>query len=105
MPSVLSSLAKPSLGLQRVPLEYSGSLDQYESFDLTSSIGREYPKVQVKNILDDDEKVRDLAILSSERGVLFFRNQDITIEQLKILTNKLGKLAGRPRESGVRIQS
>jgi hypothetical protein len=45
------------------PLEYSGSLDHYESFDVTSVIGREFPKLQLTDILSDDAKVRDLAIL------------------------------------------
>jgi len=45
------------------PLQYSGSLDNYESFDVTAVIGREFPKVQLSELLKDDEKVRDLAIL------------------------------------------
>jgi hypothetical protein len=44
------------------PLEYSGTLDHYESFDVTSVIGREFPKVQLTDILKDDAKIRDLAI-------------------------------------------
>jgi hypothetical protein len=44
------------------PLQYSGSLDQYESFDVTAVIGREYPKLQLTEILSDDAKLRDLAI-------------------------------------------
>ena len=50
------------------PLVYSGTLDNYESFDITSVIGREFPKLQLSDILSDDEKVRDLAIL----GEFFF---------------------------------
>lgn len=45
------------------PLQYSGSLDNYESFDVTSVIGREFPKLQLVDILKDDAKVRDLAII------------------------------------------
>ncbi len=45
-----------------VPLVNSGTLDHYESFDVTSVIGREYPKVQLTEILKDDAKIRDLAI-------------------------------------------
>jgi hypothetical protein len=45
------------------PLAYSGTLDQYESFDVTSIIGREFPKLQLTDILNDDAKIRDLAIL------------------------------------------
>jgi hypothetical protein len=45
------------------PLTYSGSLDQYEQFDVTAVIGREFPTLQLSEILEDDIKVRDLAIL------------------------------------------
>ena len=45
------------------PLKYSGSLDEYESFDVTSVIGREFRNLQVSQILHDDRKIRDLAIL------------------------------------------
>jgi alpha-ketoglutarate-dependent taurine dioxygenase len=83
----------------RAPLTYSGTLDHYESFDVTSVIGREYPKVQLTEILKDDAKIRDLAITVSQRGVVFFRNQDIDIEDQKILGQKLGELTGKPETS------
>jgi hypothetical protein len=85
------------------PLEYSGTLNHYESFDVTSVIGREFPKVQLTEILKDDNKVRDLAILVSQRGVVFFRNQDINIEEQKALGQKLGELTGKPTTSKVRL--
>jgi len=44
------------------PLKYSGSLDEYESFDVTAVIGKEFPKLQISSILHDDRKIRDLAI-------------------------------------------
>ncbi|KAM7186873.1 hypothetical protein V8F20_011227 [Naviculisporaceae sp. PSN 640] len=81
------------------PLKYSGSLDSYEHFDLTSVIGREFPKLQLSTFLEDDSKVRDLAILVSQRGVLFFRNQDLQIEDQKLLAQKLGSLTGKPLSS------
>jgi len=81
------------------PLTYAGTLDHYESFDVTSVIGREYPKVQLTEILKDDAKIRDLAITVSQRGVVFFRNQDINIEDQKILGQKLGQLTGKPESS------
>jgi hypothetical protein len=49
-------------GLVRTPLKYSGTLDQYQSFDVTAVIGREFPTAQLSEILKDDAKVRDLAI-------------------------------------------
>jgi hypothetical protein len=48
-----------------IPLQYSGTLDNYESFDVTSVIGREFPKLQLTDILNDDAKIRDLAILGT----------------------------------------
>lgn len=45
------------------PLKYSGSLDSYEQFDVTNIIGLEFPKLQLSEILYDDTKIRDLAIL------------------------------------------
>ena len=101
------------------PLQYSGTLDNYESFDVTSVIGREFPKLQLTDILNDNAKIRDLAILGmrsssseeylsstdcdtvSQRGVVFFRNQDIGIEDQKVLGQKLGDLTGKPETSKV----
>lgn len=45
------------------PLTYSGSLESHEHFDVTSVIGREFPNLQLGDILHDDTKIRDLAIL------------------------------------------
>jgi hypothetical protein len=47
------------------PLKYSGSLDDYEQFDVTAVIGREFPKLQLSEILNNDAKIRDLAITGS----------------------------------------
>lgn len=52
------------------PLEYSGTLDHYESFDVTSVIGREFPKLQLTDILNDDAKIRDLAITGTSRLII-----------------------------------
>jgi hypothetical protein len=54
--------ATPS-GLIREPLKYSGSLDEHQSFDVTPVIGREFPALELTDILNDDRKLRDLAIL------------------------------------------
>jgi alpha-ketoglutarate-dependent taurine dioxygenase len=81
------------------PLSYSGTLDTYESFDVTNIIGREFPKLQLTDILSDDDKIRDLAVLVSQRGVVFFRNQDISIDDQKVLGQKLGELTGKPETS------
>ncbi|RFU27149.1 hypothetical protein B7463_g9179, partial [Scytalidium lignicola] len=84
-----------------IPLKYSGSLDEYEYFDVTSVIGREFPKVQLSKILKDDNKIRDLAITVSQRGVVFFRKQDLTTHDQKILAQQLGELSGKPKSSGL----
>jgi len=81
------------------PLVYSGSLDEYKSFEATPVIGREYPEVQLTDILKDDAKIRDLAIIVSQRNVVFFRDQNITIEEQKVLGQKLGELSGKPASS------
>lgn len=55
-------------GQQRpAPLKLSGALKDYESFDVTPVIGREYPKaslVEWLNAPNSDELIRDLAITS-----------------------------------------
>jgi alpha-ketoglutarate-dependent taurine dioxygenase len=85
-------------------LETSGKLDsKYKFEEETPVIGRIYKDAQLADILDDDELVRDLAITISRRGVVFFRNQNITPEQQKLLANKLGRLTGKPKESGLHI--
>ncbi|KAF2102764.1 taurine catabolism dioxygenase [Rhizodiscina lignyota] len=81
------------------PLKYSGSLDQYKSVDVTPAIGREFSELQLSDILSDDNKIRDLAITVSQRGVVFFRNQNIDVEQQKLLGQKLGELTGKPASS------
>lgn len=45
------------------PLKYSGSLDEYEHATVTPVIGEEFPNLQITDILSDDNKIRDLAIL------------------------------------------
>jgi hypothetical protein len=83
------------------PLSYEGTLDSYESFDVTGVIGREFPTLQLTDILNDDAKIRDLAVLVSQRGVVFFRSQSIGIDDQKILGQKLGELTGKPATSKV----
>jgi hypothetical protein len=51
-----------SSGLIREPLKYSGSLDEYNSFDVTPVIGKEFTDLQLTDILNDEQKIRDLAI-------------------------------------------
>lgn len=99
------------------PLKYLGSLDSYKSVEITPVIGREYPDVQLTDLLSDDQKLKDLAVIGmcasrflaelltivsvSQRGVVFFRNQDIDSDQQKVLGQKLGELTGKPESSKV----
>lgn len=88
------------------PSTYSGSLDAYEHNDSTTTIGREFPGLQIKKILsspDADTLIRDLAITVSERGVVFLRNQDVTTKELITLGQRLSTLTGSPESSGLHI--
>jgi alpha-ketoglutarate-dependent taurine dioxygenase len=48
---------------------------------------------------NSDELITDLATLVSHRGVVFFTDQDITLEQQKELGDRMGQLSGRPATS------
>ncbi len=50
------------------PLKSSGTLDEYKSFTVTPVIGQEFPELQISDILNDDAKIRDLAILGTCSG-------------------------------------
>ncbi|KAL4925431.1 TauD/TfdA dioxygenase family protein [Aspergillus undulatus] len=79
--------------------ECLGSLDEFKSFDFTPIIGREFPDVYLTDILNDDQRICDLAITVSRRGVIFFRNQSINSDEQKVLGQKLGELSGKPETS------
>ncbi|CAL5872129.1 uncharacterized protein PFLUO_LOCUS6387 [Penicillium psychrofluorescens] len=97
----------PLKGTERVPLKLNGALDAFESFDVTPTIGREFPNASLKDFLrapNSDELLRDLAITVSQRGVVFFRKQDGLDDDLqKELAQRLGELSGKPRTSGLHI--
>lgn len=89
------------------PLKSTGALDKYEHFEVTPVIGRQYgPEVQIRDLLNApnaDELIRELAITVSRRNVVFFKNQDLTIDEQKLLGNQLGKLSGRPESSNLHV--
>ncbi|WFD18509.1 hypothetical protein MCAP1_000713 [Malassezia caprae] len=91
----------------RAPLQTTGILDsQYKFEELTPAIGRLYPTLQLKDIIRNDkadELIRDLAITISRRGVVFFKSQDLSPEDQKFLTNRLGQVTGKPESSGLHI--
>lgn len=74
---------------------FLGSLSRFESRDETTHIGTRFPDdaVQISKILradDSDALVTDLANLVSQRGVVFFTNQDLTIADQKELITRMG---------------
>ncbi|KII95711.1 hypothetical protein PLICRDRAFT_97351 [Plicaturopsis crispa FD-325 SS-3] len=80
------------------------SLDEYGRFNVTTNIGTEFSRgVQLSEIAKDEDKIRDLAVLVSQRNVVFFRNQDLDIERQKTLCQQLGALNGKPAESGLHV--
>jgi alpha-ketoglutarate-dependent taurine dioxygenase len=93
----------PSYKQFPAPLRTSGKLEKFDSKELTPVIGREYIDIQITELLKDDELIRELAVIISERGVVFFGNQDITKEQQKEFIDKLGRLTGKPSTSTVHI--
>ncbi|RPA84817.1 TauD-domain-containing protein [Ascobolus immersus RN42] len=81
---------------------------QYEHRDSTVPVGTEFPRgsielVDLLNAPNRAELFRDLAALISQRGVVFFRAQHITAEQLIEATNELGVQSGKPKTSKLHI--
>ncbi|KAL3425538.1 TfdA family Taurine catabolism dioxygenase TauD [Phlyctema vagabunda] len=75
-------------GLLRTPLQLSGALEKYEYFEKTPAIGREYPAVDLVELLEaenSDDLIRDLAII------------------IRIALPTLGVLSGKPSTSGLHI--
>lgn len=86
------------------PLVYTGSLDSYEQADVTPVIGREYSGIQIRDLLKgDDALVKDLAVMVSQRGVVFLRDQDVTPAEMRDLMLRLTELAGCPASSGLHV--
>lgn len=87
---------------------FLGSFNQFESFDNTPVIGTTFPdkSVQLSHLLtapNSNELIKDLATLVSHRGVVFFSDQDLDIQQQKELAAKLGELSGKPATSKLHI--
>ncbi|KAL4969422.1 TauD/TfdA dioxygenase family protein [Aspergillus stella-maris] len=79
----------------------TGALSRFKYIETSPTLGREYPDIQLSSIIDDDELVRDIAITVSERGVLFFKDQDLGPSDLKRLVSKIGEVMGHPEEAGL----
>ncbi|GAA5986227.1 hypothetical protein JCM10908_006465 [Rhodotorula pacifica] len=94
------------------PLEFSGALDEtkFPREELTPALGERFDAgVRLKELLElpkeeGDAILRDLAILISYRGVVFFQDQrDLKPEDLGRLALRLGELAGKPEDSTLHI--
>jgi hypothetical protein len=86
------------------PISTQGALGRFESNDETPHIGTRFPHpdTQLSAFLtapDSDELIKDLATLVAHRGVVFFSNQDLTLDQQKELGTRLGELGGKPKGS------
>ena len=92
--------------LIREPLKPTGCLDKYNFFEVTPCIGREYTDLSIRDILNasnSDEMIREFGIIVSTRGVVFLRGQELTLEEQKTFTQKLGLLTGKPKEAGLHV--
>ncbi len=69
-PSALENEPLPTTKVQRrEPLKQSGALDAHKHFDVTPTIGREFPNANLVDWLNApnaDELLRDLAITSKQ---------------------------------------
>ncbi|KAJ3122198.1 hypothetical protein HK100_012082 [Physocladia obscura] len=88
------------------PLKRNYSLDAlYKYSNVEPHLGTEFEKgIQIRNILnspDSNQLFHDLAVLVSERIVVFLRNQDLTFEEQKQFIDRLGLAAGKPLTSGL----
>ncbi|KAJ6589500.1 taurine catabolism dioxygenase [Mycena capillaripes] len=83
------------------------SISSIAQRDETPAIGTRFmdpSTAQLSQWLTDansDTIMKELAILVARRGVVFFPEQDITIEQQKIVARRMGELSGRPAASGL----
>ncbi|ORY39542.1 taurine catabolism dioxygenase [Rhizoclosmatium globosum] len=100
--------AEKKQALKVQPLKRNFSLDAiYPSFKVQPNIGTEFKEgIQIRDLIrapNADELLLDLAVLISERNVVFLRNQDISFEEQKEFIDRLGKLTGKPSTSGLHI--
>jgi len=84
--------------------QFLGSLAAFQTYDVTAHIGTTFPdsSVQLSSFLTSphsEDLIGDLARLISYRGVVFFSEQNLTVQQQKDLMLKLGELTGRPESS------
>jgi len=107
--AVSNSVGTIGLRGSTVPLARNHSLDKWSNFASTPVIGQEFGSdIQLSQIVkkdpkERDELLRDLAVLVSQRGVVFFRGQDIQPDDQETLGLLLGRLSGNPSSSHLHI--
>jgi len=106
-PESIISSGKPHVETEYKWVKSTGALDDFESFDVTPIIGREFPHANLVEWLqapNSDTLLRELALSISQRGVVFFRSQDnLTASLQKDLIQRIGLLSGKPSTSGLHI--
>ena len=89
------------------PLRYTDHLDKFKYSELTPVIGREYTDLNVQYLLagpDRDDKIRDLAVTISQRGVVVLRSQhELKPTEMRDLIERLSYLAGSPESSSLHV--
>jgi hypothetical protein len=104
--SIKAGLAATTLDAPQV-----ADLRAYSHFDSTPATGTEFraearngaPALKIRDVLASEAKLRALGRLVSERGVVFFREAEITPEEQKTLVSELGRLGGKPETSGLHV--
>jgi hypothetical protein len=115
--TLTTSIGKIGIRGSTVPLARNHKLDQWKSIEVTPVIGHEFGSdLQLSDVVkkdgkERDELIKDLAVLGehrcstvnerwctdrrsvSQRGVVFFRSQDISVEEQKVLATKLGQVS------------
>ncbi|KAK4687871.1 hypothetical protein P7C73_g2241, partial [Tremellales sp. Uapishka_1] len=102
---------KSALASTDLSANSSSALRLFSNFDSTPSIGTEFrayspdgkPVLSIRQVLEDETKLRALGRLVSERGVVFFRDAVLSPEDQKVLVHKLGLHGGKPESSTLHI--
>ncbi|WVQ73326.1 hypothetical protein IAR50_002894 [Cryptococcus sp. DSM 104548] len=105
--SLKATLAATTLGDATKPFD----IRAYSHFDSTPSIGTEFrewskdgkPTLSIRDVLGNDERLKALGRLVSERGVVFFRDAKLTPQEQLVLADSLGRLGGKPSTSGLHV--
>lgn len=68
--AVACQIQQATSSAHREPLKPTGALEKFEHFDVTPAIGREFPTINLKELLespDSDELLKELAVTSMSR--------------------------------------